>query len=414
MTFAPMSPAPRLAGEFSPGVTRLFASGLPAYSAHERAYGPLPAVPNPSDLVREIEASGLTGRGGAGFPTARKIALLRSRTGPGGGRPVVIANGAEGEPLSIKDATLLRHAPHLVIDGLLIAASVAGAADAFLYAGRDELADVRRALGERQDASIVRVHEAGDAFIAGEASAVVNAIAGRPAVPADHIVRLSESGLGGRPTLVQNVETLAQVALVARYGAAWFRTAGTAADPGTRLISVCRDGGATHVAEVPGGIAIGDALRAGNLNPRAASAVLVGGFHGSWVPAHAFDTSLSREGLAPFGGTPGAGILMALGVGVCPLVVSSGIADYLALESARQCGPCVNGLPAMAAILRRLAARERHSGLPAEAERLAALVTGRGSCHHPDGTARFVLSTLTVFAAEVAAHLAGHCMEVHS
>jgi NADH:ubiquinone oxidoreductase subunit F (NADH-binding) len=160
MTFAPMSPAPRLAGEFSPGATRLFASGLPAYSAHERAYGPLPAVPNPSDLVREIEASGLTGRGGAGFPTARKIALLRSRTGPGGGRPVVIANGAEGEPLSIKDATLLRHAPHLVIDGLLIAAAVAGAADAFLYAGRDELADVRRALGERQDASIVRTKRA--------------------------------------------------------------------------------------------------------------------------------------------------------------------------------------------------------------------------------------------------------------
>jgi NADH:ubiquinone oxidoreductase subunit F (NADH-binding) len=327
---------------------------------------------------------------------------------------VVIANGAEGEPLSIKDATLLRHAPHLVIDGLLLAASVAVAAEAYLYAGRDELAVVRRALGERQDASIVRVHEAGDAFIAGEASAVVNAVAGRPPVPADHIVRLSESGLGGRPTLVQNVETLAHVALVARYGAAWFRAAGTDADPGTRLISVCRDGRPTHVAEVPGGIAIEDALRAGLVNPRAASAVLVGGFHGSWVPAQAFDTPLSSTGLAPFGAAPGAGILMALGVGVCPLVVASGIADYLALESARQCGPCVNGLPAMAATLRGLATGERHSGLPAEVRRLAALVTGRGSCHHPDGTARFVLSTLTVFASEVEAHLVGRCMEVHS
>jgi NADH:ubiquinone oxidoreductase subunit F (NADH-binding) len=409
-----MIPAPRLAEVRPPGTTRLFASGRPAYSAHQRAYGPLPTVRDLSTLVREIEAAGLTGRGGAGFPTSRKIASLRSRTAAGGPPAVVIANGAEGEPLSVKDATLLRHAPHLVIDGLLLAASVAGAVEAYLYAGRDELAVVRQALAERQDASIVRLHEADDAFITGEASAVVNAIAGRAPVPSDHVVRLSESGLGGRPTLVQNVETLAQVALVARYGAAWFRTAGPDADPGTRLVSVCRDRGPTRVAEVPGGIAIEDALHAGGVNPRAVSAVLIGGFHGSWVPAHAFGTPLSPEGLAPFGAAPGAGILMALGVGACPLVVSSGIADYLSMESARQCGPCVNGLPAMASMLRRLAGRERNGGLPAEVRRLAALVSGRGSCHHPDGTARFVLSTLTVFAAEVDAHLAGRCTEVHA
>jgi NADH:ubiquinone oxidoreductase subunit F (NADH-binding) len=140
----------------------------------------------------------------------------------------------------------------------------------------------------------------------------------------------------------------------------------------------------------------------------------VGGFHGAWVPGGAVTAPVSRAGLAPWGASPGAGVLVALPQGRCGLVESARIAGYLGRQTAGQCGPCVNGLPRLADILDRLARRERHPGLPAEVARLCALVDGRGACRHPDGTARFIRSSLAAFADEVRAHLAGTCTYARS
>ncbi|WP_125613589.1 NADH-ubiquinone oxidoreductase-F iron-sulfur binding region domain-containing protein [Specibacter cremeus] len=373
------------------GPNRLFAAGQHAgHAGHVAAYGPLRVDALGTVFIERLQESGLAGRGGAGFATWRKFAAH------GRDRPVVVANGAEGEPLSCKDATLLAHAPHLVIDGLLVAGAVLSAKRLVLYAGAGSLPALASALADRPDAGAVRLVEAPDTFLAGETSAVANVLAGGPPIPLDRVTASRT-----RPTLVQNVETLAQVALIARYGPAWFRSAGTASDPGTRLVTVSGDVPSSQVLEVAGGAAVGDVLHVAGVGS-GVSAVLVGGYHGQWV----------RSASAPV--TPGAGVLMVLGSGRCGLVATAQITAYLAAQSARQCGPCRFGLPALADAMGRLADRDPDPGLPAELASLGALVSGRGACHHPDGTVRLVASALDAFGAETLRHLAGTCVEDES
>jgi NADH:ubiquinone oxidoreductase subunit F (NADH-binding) len=238
--------------------------------------------------------------------------------------------------------------------------------------------------------------------------------------------RVTEAGVHGRPTLVQNVETLAHLALVARRGPAWFRAQGTAAEPGTFLATITGSVAAPGVYELPYGVPVEQAIAGAGGFTVPAQAFLVGGFHGAWLPAHAAATPLSRAGLRPWNASPGAGVLIALPAGRCGLAESARVAGYLAGQTAGQCGPCVNGLPRLADTLDRLARLDHHPrrasqvggafvgrvpGLSAEVARLCALVEGRGACQHPDGTVRFIRSSLTVFADEVRAHLAGSCTD---
>lgn len=393
--------------------TRLFAAGPHAgYRQHLETYGPMNVAGSPSALLGELERSGLTGRGGAGFAVWRKMQATEvARTSRmTANRPIVIANGAEGEPLSLKDKTLLENAPHLVIDGLLASASAVRATKSYLYATAETLEKLGPAIDERPDAARLHLAEAPDTFVSGEASAVVNSIGTGNAVPQDRITRLSDTGLKRRPTLVHNVETLAHVALVARYGAGWFRTAGSHRDPGTRLVTVSGRMLSERVMEVPGDAVLSDVLREAGIDLMRVRAVLVGGFHGAWVPRDALDTPMSREGLAPLGASPGAGVLSVIDHGECGLRTTANIADYLAEQSARQCGPCMFGLPELAAMLAELAAGSRKKELPGRLRALAAATSGRGSCHHPDGTTRMIASALSVFRDDVRAHQAGRCL----
>lgn len=385
------------------GTGRLFAAGSSALSAHTATFGPLPHL-DLARLLAELESAGLDGRGGAGFPVHRKLAAV-ARAKERGGAPVVIGNGSEGEPLSAKDRVLLRVAPHLVLDGLAICAEALGASERHLAVTPASLATVDAALAERGESAAVRVHAAEHGFVRGEASALVAGIAGHAAVPADRRVRLAERGLRRRPTLVQNVETLAHIALIARFGAAWHRRMGRDADPGTRLVSVSSRSRKPSVFEVESGTPLGDIVAVGVPDVEA-RAVLVGGYHGAWVTPEALDTPFSPGGLRTWGAAPGAGIVHVLEAGACGIRVTAEILGFLAAASSRQCGPCLNGLPALAESMRALAAGR---DTRAELHRMAGLVEGRGACSHPDGSVRMLRSALMVFADDVDAHASGRC-----
>jgi len=391
------------------GNYQLFAAGSNAgMAAHELAFGPLSLDRVDASFIQVLEKSGLTGRGGAAFASWKKLAATDQGRGDArlSAKPVVIGNGAEGEPLSFKDKTLLIHAPHLVIDGLLIAGRAVSASQLYIYTTEVAMAVVESAVGSRRDARRIKVVQAPETFISGEASAVVNNIANGSALPMDNRRRLSESGVKGRPTLVLNVETLAHVALIARHGVGWFRTAGSDRDPGTRLVSVSGQA-AEQVLEVEGDARISDILASAGVDLGRVGAVLVGGYHGQWV--RSMEYRLSPMGPGDQVVRPGAGVLHVLSDTECPLVATARIVGYLAGESARQCGPCMFGLPAMARVLDAIAYGDPDPRLVGELERLGRLVGGRGACHHPDGTARLVGSALETFSADVKAHLAGSC-----
>ncbi len=222
------------------------------------------------------------------------------------------------------------------------------------------------------------------------------------------------AGVRGRPTLVHNVETLAQLALAARMGPQWFRLAGTADEPGTFLASV--SGAVVHpgVYELEYGVPLEQLLASAGGPSTDVQAVLIGGYHGAWVPwPAAARAPVSRAGLAPFGASPGAGVVAALPMASCGLVQTSLILDYLADESAGQCGPCVNGLPRLAAAFGRMVGQPGWPADPdaiAEVQRMAGLVAGRGACHHPDGTVRLARSALMTFSNDIEAHREGGCV----
>jgi NADH:ubiquinone oxidoreductase subunit F (NADH-binding) len=384
-------------------------AGQPAsdIGAHLDRHGPLPYRGGTGLLIPDVRDAGLTGRGGAAFPVDRKLSAVAAAPG----QPIVVGNGAEGEPASDKDKILLRAAPHLILDGLQLAAEAVGTRSAVLYVGGGPAArrQLQARIAERAarglDQAEVKVVAAAPRFLSGQESALASRLSGGAALPAFTPPRVFERGVDGRPTLVQNVETLAHLALIARYGAAWFRAAGTPKEPGTMLCTLRQGDGSASVTEVPIGMPL-----AALLDLRAAQAVLTGGYHGAWIPAaQAARLPLSNAALRPIGASVGAGVLAALPADRCGLAETARVARYLALESAGQCGPCLNGLPRIAAALTHLAGPRPRPEALADLGRWAGLVEGRGACHHPDGTVRFVRSALRTFSAEIGLHQRGAC-----
>lgn len=390
----------------APTGPRLLAPGAgPSYAEHVARYGELPRVA-PHQLVRAAYEARLTGRGGAGFPVWRKLETALTTVGG----VVVVGNAAEGEPASAKDRTLLAGSPQLVLDGLALVAAAVRATRIVLYAREGAAYDAaQRAVAERSvrgDSGVAWVAAAPRRFLAGEESALANHLGGGPALPRTPPVWAR--GVRGRPTLVLNVETLAHLALLARFGPAWFGGVGDPESPGSMLlsVSVADDARAVQVLEAPTGTPYAQVLEAAGRDP-APQAVLVGGYHGTWLTGAAISGPATRAELRRYGAAPGAGVVMALPWGACPLDVSARIVAYLAAENAGQCGPCVNGLPALAGQMTRLV--RGGAGAEQHVARYAGLVAGRGGCHHPDGTAAFARSTLRTFAADVTAHRAGAC-----
>jgi NADH:ubiquinone oxidoreductase subunit F (NADH-binding) len=387
---------------------------------HERSYGhlPLPAAAwsgsdsgirrAASRLIDVIERSGLTGRGGAGFPTGRKLRSVASGAGPA----VVVGNGAEGEPASRKDHLLLTRIPHLVMDGISLAAFAVGATEAYLAVHGDDprlVASLDAAAQARDVAGIdpvpIQIVGIEDRYVASEQTAIVQRINGGPGLPTFSQARTHERGVANRPTLVNNVETLAHLAMIARYGHVWFRETGQPSAPGTALVTVSGAIARPGVYEIELGTPIGEVLMVAGGPSERPQAVLVGGYFGAWLPIEtAWHVPVSQPGLRAAGGAMGAGVLVVLPESSCGLAETARVIRYLAEETAGQCGPCIFGLPALADALVDLGYHGAGGDAAGRITRLIPLVEGRGACRHPDGATQLAASALTAFGHDVRWH----------
>ncbi|GAA5143670.1 hypothetical protein GCM10023340_09590 [Nocardioides marinquilinus] len=364
--------------------------------AHHRATHGRPARLDAASTTAALARVALLGRGGAAFPVATKLGAVA--TGP---RTHVLVNGSEGEPASLKDRTLMQLAPHLVLDGALAVAAALDTRQVTVVV-QDAAAHhaLRAAVAERDDAHDVRLQLRPHGFVAGEVRAVVRAASGGPALPPGRRTLPTVDGVDGRPTFASNAETFAQVALVLCLGPDRFASVGAADEPGTTLVTLVGDVHRPGVVEVPTGLPLA-ALVGGGPGP-----VLVGGYHGTWL-AGPGSLTLSRPAMRAAGVPLNAGVLARLPHATCALGEVAAVARWLAAESAGQCGPCVFGLPGLAATLDGLLA-----GQPvlAHARQRAGLLPGRGACAHPDGAARFVATALDALGDEVERHRThGHC-----
>lgn len=350
---------------------------------HRARWGRQPVTDLPT-LAGRVAAAAVVGAGGAAFPTDRKLlAMAGRRVG------VVVVNGCEGEATSAKDGVLLSLVPHLVLDGAAAAAHALGAKRVVVRVSDDRpwlLAPIQRALVERDDLGMrFELSVGGSGFVGGEATAVIQAVAGGPAAPAALGLppRLPRRGMRDRPhVFLSNTETFARVATASRGDlrtSALVTVSGAVSQPG--------------VLELPDDLTLGHLAAAVGLI-RTPTVVITGGWHGAWLPwPTTAGARLSRAGLAEVGGRWGAGAFVWLPEEIDPREALAAIVAELARASAGQCGPCVRGLPELAAALDRGTDAER---MPPDVAELLTALDGRGLCAHPTATAAAVRSAWNV------------------
>ena len=390
------------------------AATTPDLANHFAQWGPQPKL-DLTTLLELCSSAVVKGRGGAGFPFARKLSTVAEHRRRGQ-RPVVVVNAAEGEPISAKDSALLLTSPHLVLDGAALSAHALGAPEVIIVTASDRpwvTRAVAAAIGERESARADRSlrwshRPTAGRFVAGASQAVLEHLAGRAALPVTAWVPEAVRGVRGRPTLLSNAETFAQVAALARIGAEEYRALGTTTSPGTTLLTVARLDEPSGSSREPAVHEVGYGTPLVDLLPWDAQdgPVLLGGFHGTWAsPVQIAGLAVDRDAFAERSLALGAGVLAPAGR-ACPVALTARITAYLADQSARRCGPCLNGLPALAESMAALA-----GGVDTRARirELGGVVAGRGACAHPDGTARVVSSLLDHLPEAVGDHLSRSC-----
>jgi len=248
-------------------------------------------------------------------------------------------------------------------------------------------------------------------YVAGEATAAVHYINSADARPTTSPPRMSERGVAGRPTLVQNVESLAYAALIARLGTEWYSAAGREETPGTGLVTVTGAVAMEGVHEIELGTTLEEVVEAAGGLTDGVRAVVLGGYFGTWARARdAWDLPLDPAVMRDSGLAFGCGIVGLLPADACGVAATAEILGFLAAESAGQCGPCVFGLRAIADATVRVAGGAAGPSELADIERWTSLVVGRGACRHPDGAAQLMTSALDVFGDDFAWHArTGRC-----
>jgi len=399
----------------APGCTpRLL--GAPAGQAREdlaayRKLGGYRPLANADYFLSEVESSGLVGRGGAAFPLAVKLRAVRDN-GRVLGAPIVVANGEEGEPASVKDRWLLRNRPHLVLDGLRLAATIVAADRAYVYVSDQESAhSVESALGELDRDTLgvtIDMFTVQPGYVAGEETAAVRAINGGPAKPTDKPPRPFEAGVDDRPTLVSNVETLANLPYLQSHGSVDYRSQGTTLSPGTFLATITGAGKPPVLYELPHGLAFTGLLALHGVSADNVRGALLGGYFAGLLNRSVLETTLDHETMRRVGSGLGCGAVSII-TDDCPVAVAASVLAYFDRENAGQCGSCFNGTAAMAAAAGALRDGAATTEDVERLRRWSVLLRGRGACATLDAATNVAASLLDQFPDEVGAHLDGAC-----
>jgi NADH:ubiquinone oxidoreductase subunit F (NADH-binding) len=400
-----------------PGIEpRLLRQGNENYAEYttEGGYQPLDDVDH---LLGEVDQSGLLGRGGAAFPLAVKVRTVRDNGRRRGGA-ILVANGEEGEPASIKDRWLLRHRPHLVLDGLRLAARMVEAVRAHVYVSDRRAAEaVETALAELDAAVlnglVISVVTVEPSYVAGEETAAVRVLNGGPAKPTDKPPRPFEEGVAGLPTLVSNVETLANLPFLHRHGADAFRQYGTPTSPGTFLATITGAGRPPALYEIPHGVAFTDLLGVHGVPADQVRGVLMGGYFAGLVNRDMLDAPLDHDSLRSLNSGLGCGAIAIL-TDDCPVAVAASVMAYYDRENAGQCGSCFNGTAAMSAVTEALRDGLATDEDLARLKRWSVVLRGRGACATLDGATNVAASLLAQFPQLVASHMENGCTTCHS
>jgi NADH:ubiquinone oxidoreductase subunit F (NADH-binding) len=388
------------------------ATGVEDYAEYAGAGG-YQRLDSADQLLDEVELSGLLGRGGAAFPLAVKLHSVQD-AGLRGADTVVVANGEEGEPASVKDRWLLRHRPHMVLDGLRLAAGMVGAGHAHVYvsdpgsarAVESAMTDIDAGGLDGLTISLLTVEPG---YVAGEETAAVRAINGGPAKPTDKPPRPYEQGVGGLPTLVSNVETLAHLPFLQQHGSEAFRSEGTSTSPGTFLATITGAGLPPALYELPHGLAFTELLSTHGVPADELRGVLMGGYFAGLLNREVLDATLDHETMRRLGSGLGCGAISLL-TSDCPVAVAAAVMAYFDRENAGQCGSCFNGTAAMAAVTTAL----RDGGATTEditrLERWSVVLRGRGACATLDAATNVAATLLVQFPQVVAQHLDNACV----
>jgi NADH-quinone oxidoreductase subunit F len=378
----------------------------------------------PEQVLAEMRASGLRGRGGAGVLAAEKVALVAAS-------PVepkyVVCNAYDADPRSLISRTLLAQNPHRVIEGLAVAAYAAGASEGFLYvrgAHADAAAAAREALRQAEEAGVLGRGVFGSnfdcaltlvgadmGFMGGEESTLIQIIKGRPAKAQQRPPYPTQYGVFEKPTLVQNVETLANLPDIVARGGAAFKSAGTDVSPGTKLVTVLGADGAATLVEVPIGAPVRDVLRAAGvaLNESTARGVAVGGMEGGVLPLAQLGTPFDYEPLEDAGVILGSSVVEVLPQDTCMVHWATQRSTYLSGETCGKCVPCRVGVKRIAGTLEAI-----ESGLGTQQDlalldEFAHYVPDGSLCGFGVNAVHPVVTAMKYFGDDFAAHLEGRC-----
>ena len=360
---------------------------------------PSAPFPTPSAVFERLGASGLRGRGGGWFPAVRKWKAVAVE----GGRPLVIANGAEGEPGSFKDRYVMTRRADQVVEGLRLAAHALSAQEAivFLKGSFDGPAEaLERAIAQAPlDGLAVSVRRGDDSYVAGEETAVLEALEGRRAWPRPKPPLPAAVGLDGRPTLVQNVETLSRIPEAIADPEAFRRSEQT-------LVTVWGDVRRPGVYEVPLGMPVAQVIDAAGGATEPVGLVFPGGPAGPPLSATELDTPLAPEALAARGTALGAGAVLVVGASACPVAIAASVLGFFERESCGQCPPCTVGTGSLARIARAL---EDGTSRPRDLRDLhdvAGFMSGHGYCAHCRGAALVATRFVEAIGGVVESHAA--------
>ncbi len=380
------------------------------------------------EVLDQVAASGLRGRGGAGFPTGRKWRSARKAARESGHAPYVVCNGDEGDPGAFMDRVIMEGAPFQVLEGMLLGAFALEASAGYLYVRAEYPLAIERlehAIAVCRAAGLlgtgilgssfcfdVRISRGGGAFVCGESTALMRSIEGKVGEPRAKYTRSVERGLYERPTVLNNVETWALVPGIARHGAEWLASIGTEGSKGTKAFSLSGQVERTGLVEVPMGTSlrrlifeIGGGMRQG----RRFKAVQTGGPSGGCLPDSKLDLPIDFEALSEAGSMMGSGGMIVLDQQTCMVDVARYFVDFLLEESCGKCSPCRLGLQQLSHLLGRLTRGESSAGELDSMEEISAGMMTNSLCALGKSAPNPVLSTLRYFREEYEAHLAGSC-----